>query len=224
MLLQRYLVVSLLVVASTSCWADSGNVGDTATYKVVSLAPVNVDVAQMGLSNCTSMVALSAVRVLAACRSSKSDTPKDYGLRLYVLATEGQRVRALSVSPGLGDAYSVNLQKRSNSDARFKDLIVADAAAEHAYGAAIYALQGDTLRFLGELDYVLMGPENSPVSALEATKIEATREGFRVSFTQDVFALNREGDYEKRAKDSAINIFDGKRLHKVGSRQSARGK
>jgi len=209
----KRVALGLLLVCSTACSAENQNTTAPQNYHVVSLKPVQIDVAQLGLTNCTSILALSNGRALAACRSSKMDNHNDYGLRVYVLATDEKSPRILSVSRGLGDAYAVMLQKRSNAEALYKDLILADASAEFAYGTAIYQLQGDNLKYLGEIGYVMMSEDNNPISALNVTTIQATKDGFKVTFSHDVFLLNKDGEYQRHDARKLFMAFDGKSIH-----------
>ena len=91
------------------------------------------------------------------------------------------------------------MQKRSNAAAKYEELIFADAAAEYAYGAAVFQLNGDKLDYLGEIGYVQMSPEKNPMSALDIAEIGAEKDGFTVSFTNDVFRMNKKGGYEQVA-------------------------
>lgn len=206
----RLVILGLLLASGSICWASNPHTGD---YKIASLEPTRIAVAALGLTDCVSMLALSTTRVLAACRSAKSDTPTDYGLRLYILATDTSTPRVLSASHGLGDAYTVRLQKRTHASAAYKDLVLAEASAEYAYGTAVYHLLGDNLKYLGEIGYVSMNADSNPVSALDATVIRATREGFKISFTQDVFAVDKKGDYRRHDMRKAFMVFNGKTLH-----------
>lgn len=203
--------LGLLLMSGSACWAENPQAsGDD--YRVVDLKPVQVEVAHLGLTNCTSTLALSTKRALAACRSEKMDKEDDYGLRLYLLATDTPKASILSTSRGLGDAYTVTLQQRSNATAKYKDLILADAAAEYAYGAAVYQLNGDKLNYLGEIGYVKMSSEKNPISALDITTIKETKDGFTMSFTKDVFRMNQKGEYEHVDTRKATLVFDGKKI------------
>lgn len=208
--LSELTILWLLLGSSSACWANNPQAGD---YQVIDLKPARIDVVPLGLTDCTSMLAVSSARALAVCRSTKTDTADNYGLRVYLLATDTPSPRVLSVSRGLGDTYTVSLQKRSNAAATYKDLVLADAAAEFAYGTAIYQLQGDNLKYLGEIGYVSMSKDKNPASALNATVIQSTKGGFRVSFTQDVFALDKNGEYRRHDARKARKIFDGKILY-----------
>jgi hypothetical protein len=208
----KRIVVGLCLVCASACWADSQKSAGSNDYRIEQLNPIQIAIASLGLTDCTDVVALSADRALAACRSKKLDTQDNYGLRIYVLATGGGKLRVLSVSKGLGDAYSVKLQKRSDQLARYKDLIFADASAEYAYGTAVYWLNGDELRALGEIGHVLMDRDGNPVSALASTKVQATSDGFKVTFSQDVFALDKKGEYHRLDAHKTSMMFDGKSL------------
>lgn len=211
----RFAVAALLLVASAAGAADNRNVPTPSDYRIVDLKPIRLDVTRLGLTDCTSMLALSATRAVAACRSKKNDNQTDFGLRVYVLATDGPHPRVLSASKGLGDAYSITLQKRSNPTAIYQDLVLADTSAEYAYGTAVYQLRGDGLRYLGEIGYVLMSSDDTPVSALDAIKIQATPDGFRVSFAQDVFAIDKSGEYRRLDASKTFDMYDGKALRHV---------
>ncbi|HEY5602584.1 MAG TPA: hypothetical protein VIM41_05705 [Gammaproteobacteria bacterium] len=208
----KSLFLCLLLLNSTACWAENQTAETTSEYQVVDLKVLQIDVAPLGLADCTTTVALAVNRVLAACRSARTDTEEDYGLRLYILATDGPQPAILSSTRGLGDAYTVTLQLRRNAGGTIPDLLLADAAAEYAYGTAVYHLTGDKLVYLGEIGYVQMSADNNPVSALGITRIQSTREGFKVSFLEKVYSLDKSGEYKPVDARKASITFDGKRL------------
>lgn len=211
--IQRYCadgLVGLLLVSGSACWAENPKATHSNEYRVVDLKPVQVSVEHLGLTDCTSILALSATRALATCRSTQSDKENDYGLRLFILATDASRPSILSATRGLGDAYSVNLQQRVNETGKYKSLILADAAAEYAYGAAVYQLDGDKLNYLGEISYVQMSAEKNPISALNITTLQATTDGFKISLTKDVYRMNKSGEYQRIDAHKASLVFDGK--------------
>lgn len=205
-------MVGLALAASGACHADLFIASGSDDYRIADLTPAQIDSAQLGLTDCTSTLALSATRVLAACRSKQNDERNGFGLRAYLLAVDNQRPRILSASKGLGDAYHVKLQQRSNTAALYQDLMLADASAEYAYGIAVYQLRNDGLRYIGEIDYVLMNGDGNPISALDAIKIHATSDGFKVTFMQNVFALDKNGEYRQLDASKTFSMFDGKTL------------
>lgn len=205
-------MVGLALAASGACHADSFLAPGPGDYRVADLTPAQIDFVRLGLTNCTSALALSTTRVLAACRSNQDDKRNDVGLRVYLLAVDNQRPRILSASKGLGDAYRVKLQQRSNTAVPYQDLVLADASAEYAYGVAVYQLRNDSLRYIGEIDYVLMNSDGNPISALDAIKIHGISDGFKVTFTQNVFALDKNGEYRQLDASKTFSMFDGKTL------------
>lgn len=202
----------MLGINSSACLAESQNKSSTYAYQIIDLKPKQLNVEQIGLTDCTSMVSLSTNRVLAACRSKQADKEDDYGLRVYILGTDTHAPRVLSATNGLGDAYAVTLQHRSSSTVAHKNLILADASAEFAYGTAVYELRDDKPKYLGEIGKVLMSVENNPESALNATVIESTKDGFKVSFTKNVYKLDKNGEYQRQTASKAGMVYDGKKL------------
>lgn len=205
-------LLALLIVNAFACWAESKNQATTSNYQITELKPVLLNVAQLGLTDCISTLALSSNRALAACRLKGADTEDDYGLRLFVVATDSTAPKILSKTRGLGDAYTVTLQLRTSENAFYKTLILADAAAEYAYGAAIYQLNGDNLKYLGEIGYVQMNEDKNPVSALNITTIEPVKDGFKISFSKEVYKMDKNGEYKRQAASKANMIYDGKKL------------
>ncbi len=213
--LQRYCangLLALLLVSGSACWAENEKATTSNDYRIVDLKPAQVNVDHLGLTACTGMFALSATRVLAACRSAKSDTAEDSGLRLFILATEVTKASILSATRGLGDAYSVVLQQRVNEAGKYKNLILADAAAEYAYGTAVYQLDGDKLNYLGDIGYVQMSAEENAISALNITTLQASKDGFKVSFSKDVHRMDNSGKYQRMDARKAAMLYDGKKL------------
>jgi hypothetical protein len=207
-----YITLALFLASGSACWAQNQKADAAYVYHIVDLSPVKLNVELMGLTDCTSMLALSTTRVLAACRSAKSDKGDDYGLRVFLLGTDAQKVTILSATQGLGDAYSVKLQQRTNASAKYQNIILADAAAEYAYGAAVYQLDGDKLKYLGQIAHVQMNSETNPISALAITKIQPTENGFKVSFDKNVYLLNKNGEYKRVPAAKAGMSYDGKVL------------
>lgn len=198
-----------------ACGADVVGTNDRGDYRIVQAKPARLDLSTLGLTHCTDVLSVSVKRVLAACRSKGAEKEEDVGLRVHVVALNGGRPRIISVARGLGDAYSVKLQQRSNAAALYPNIVLADASAEYAYGIAIFELKGDALRYLGTIDYVLMNADGNPTSALDVTRIHATPDGFKVTVTQDVFAPDSNGEYRQYAAAKTFSIFNGRVLRQV---------
>ena len=207
--------MAAVVLVSGACRADGESTTDAGDYRIVQVKPAQLDLAALGLTHCTDVLSVSVKRALAACRSKGAEKKEDVGLRVYLVALNDGRPRILSVSQGLGDAYSVKLQLRHNAEASYPNIVLADASAEYAYGIAIFALKGDALRYLGTIDYVLMNADGNPTSALGVTRIRATPGGFKVTFSEDVFAPDRNGEYRQYPAAKTFSVFDGKVLRKA---------
>lgn len=211
----RLLLAALAVAVSGACRAESVGTAKSAGYRIVQAEPLQLDLTALGLTRCTDVLAVSAKRALAACRPKSAEKKTDVGLRVYLLALNDKRPRIISVSQGLGDAYGVKLQQRKNTAALYPNIVLADASAEYAYGIGMFELQSDALRYLGSIDYVLMNADGNPMSALDVTRIHATPDGFKVTFTQDVFAPDRNGEYRQYAAAKTFGTFDGTVLRQV---------
>lgn len=207
--------MAALMLICGACGADVAGTNDRGDYRIVQGKPAHLDLAALGLTHCTDVLSVSVKRVLAACRSKGNEKKDDVGLRVYLVALNDGRPRIISVSEGLGDAYSVKLQQRSNAAALYPNIVLADASAEYAYGIAIFELKGDALRYLGTIDYVLMNADGNPTSALGVTRIRAIPGGLKLTFSEDVFAPDRNGEYRQYAAAKTFSVFDGKVLRQV---------
>ena len=210
----RWIVGSLLLwiycAACTFGWAIEPAKGGDTRYEVQTLSSNGLNFESLGLTDCTSKLNLTATRVLAACRYAKRDVKTDYGLRLILIATDSGRTQITSVSAGAADAYKLSLQVRKRDGAKWPFVVLADGAAEFAFGIGVYALIGDEIKYLGDIGFVRMDSDNNAVSALDSTVIDGYTSGIRVSFTQDVYRLTTAGDYERvRACDATV-VLDGK--------------
>jgi hypothetical protein len=204
--------IGLLLVTSLNSLAEEQESSGLIDYRVVDLKPVQLNLGDLGLTDCTGMFALSESRALAACRAAKKDTSDNYGLRLFILATDAAKPRVLFTSRGIGDAYSVALQQRVCDSGKYRNLVLVDSAAEFAYGTSVYQLDKDSLKYLGEMSYVQMSPDKNPISALNIATFRSTKAGFTVSFAKDVYRMKKDGTYQHVVARKASMAFDGKKL------------
>ena len=55
-----------------------------------------------------------------------------------------------------------------------------------------------------------MSAEKNPITALNITTLQATTDGFKISFTKDVYRMNKSGEYQRIDARKAGMVFDGK--------------
>jgi len=170
----------------------------------------------LGITPFTPLYTLGENRFLYAGRYTKNGPDEDAGIRIFLLDSNSTKFDILDMTRRFDFTETIALKFRRNDISKFKTLLFADLESEdYAYGTAIFSLEKNRLRFLGEFDYVFQRAGMTEVQcASEIMTLTATKDGFEIHFKEDVIELNDKGTPFTIEAKKATMRFDGKRLKK----------
>lgn len=223
----RYVIaiLSLAGMVLTGQGVTAG-VGDSEKqwleYKRLELKKEKLNLASVGLKNCGDAVRLSRVRFLVSCRGDDRDQDRDYGMRLYLIGKEDKGTyRILFRSRGAMDSYIYRPHVFANAKASCPKLVLAESAAEYAWGLDLYLVKGDEVRLAGAMGVGVeridpKHPElsDNPISAVPYTRIRARGKKLEVTFTENL-VLMEGGKFESVKKSDLRYEFDGVKLRLI---------
>jgi hypothetical protein len=209
---------ALALLATAVCygaaWPGDVAAKDPQRFLQRALQKADLDLAGLGLTNCTACLKLTEDLVLAACRHPAKDTDQDNGLRLYLLARTTDRPAILFESKGFLDSYYLRPDVFEGPGAGKPILLLVEHGAEFSYGVEVYQLQGKQVQALGAIEETVKGADN-PASVVPHTIVEEDGPNLVIRFNQDVLILDKAGHYQTLAKDKIRYLIKEGKLQRV---------
>lgn len=192
---------------------DARSASSTAVvteYRNRPLEPLRRVFSEAGLNDCPSVWKFDEGRFLAACRTDAEQSR----LRLYLVQSLGSGGFSVAFrSAHFGDAYYVNVVVLESMPGDKTALLLAESGAEFSYGVRVYAFDGGTLEFAGEIDEVI-DRDGGASSVLPALRVRRVGGRTEFSFSELVMRPASSGGYSEVPPGQVRYVIDSSGWHR----------